>query len=97
MCARYCTCTCSTRGTRLTSDAGDAGAAHISGFHAQPNAAAAAGTGVGGTVRGTRPLPAAQALAAHRGLTRAHTRNKLLARARLRVDAPGDGEDRAHA
>jgi hypothetical protein len=40
--------------------------------------------------------PAAQALAAHRGLTRAHTRNKLLARARLRVDAPGDGEDRAH-
>ena len=40
--------------------------------------------------------PAAQALAAHRGLTRAHTRNKLLACARLRVDAPGDGEDRAH-
>ena len=29
--------------------------AHISGFHAQPNAAAAKGTGVGGAVRVTRP------------------------------------------
>ena len=50
---------CATRGTQycthITSGARDAGAAHISGVHAQPNAAAAAGTGVGGAACGTRP------------------------------------------
>ena len=47
---------CATRGTQycthITSGTRDAGAAHISGVHAQPNAAAAAGTGAGSSAAG---------------------------------------------